>query len=129
MPNIRSESIQVENLKWLGSHHGIYECPSGVVDVSTFTKNTHYPDGFLKSGLPLGRRASDDNWVLYNSAGSGGAEVLAGFLRTSQHVTGATGEKVNAPILQHGMVNVDWLPISLTVPTGVKQFTFTGAGA
>jgi hypothetical protein len=127
MPAVRSETSGTGSQTWLGSTHGIYNCRSGNIDISAFTANTHYPNGYLPSGLPLAKLTSTDKWVPYNSGGTGGAQTLAGFLYTDQRVSGS-GEDFNAPVFQHGFVNVDHLPIALTVPTGVSQFVFVGAG-
>lgn len=127
MPAIREESFGTGNQKWLGSMHGVYNAESGNIDISAFTSGTHYPTGYLKAGTPLGRLTSGKKYVPYNSGGSGGAEVLAGFLLTDQKVSGS-GEDFNAPVLMHGIINVDYLPVSFTVPTNKGAFVYVGAG-
>ncbi|MFD8496332.1 hypothetical protein [Amycolatopsis sp. NPDC059657] len=51
----RSESFAVDDTSWLGSRHGVGSCRSVTLDTSAFTPSLHYPDGFFKSGLALGR--------------------------------------------------------------------------
>lgn len=51
----RSESFAVDDTSWLGSRHGVDSCRSVTLDTSTFTPSIHYPDGFFKSGLALGK--------------------------------------------------------------------------
>jgi len=53
MPRLKSETIGTGDQSWLGSTHGIWECRTETIDVSAFTKATHYPDGYFKSGLPV----------------------------------------------------------------------------
>lgn len=52
---LRTESFGQDDQSWLGSAHGTDMARSITLDASTFTKNTHYPQGFLLSGIPLGK--------------------------------------------------------------------------
>lgn len=54
---VETTQYQVEDRSWDLSPHGSEPgtTPSITLDVSTFTAGTHYPDGYLPSGLPLGR--------------------------------------------------------------------------
>lgn len=51
----KSISYSQDRRDWLGSQHGTDAPRSISLDVSKFTANTHYPDGYLKSGIPLGK--------------------------------------------------------------------------
>jgi hypothetical protein len=53
--SLKSESFASDDTSWLRSRHGVEACISGTLDTSAFTKSLHYPDGFFKSGLPLGK--------------------------------------------------------------------------
>lgn len=125
MPGLESETLGTGDQSWLGSTHGIYNCRSGNLDISGFTQGTHYPDGYLKSGLPLAKLDATDKYVPYASGGTGGAGTLVGFLYRDVEVHGA--EDVNGPVLRHGIINVDHLPVALTPPAGTA-FVFVGAG-
>lgn len=125
MPGLRSETYGTGDQTWLGSTHGIYNCRSGNLDLSAFTEATHYPDGFLRSGLPLGRLTASGKFAPYNAAASTGAETLAGFLYTDQPVIG--DEDINAPVLMHGVINVDRLPVDFTPPADSGAFVFVGS--
>jgi len=52
---LKTEAFAVDDQSWLGSRHGVGEAQSVTLDTSTFTEAVHYPDGFFKSGLALGR--------------------------------------------------------------------------
>lgn len=52
---LRTESFNVDDPSWLGSRHGLGEAVSVTLDTSAFTAAVHYPDGFFKSGIALGR--------------------------------------------------------------------------
>ncbi|WHT21016.1 hypothetical protein N8J89_08095 [Crossiella sp. CA-258035] len=51
----RTEAFNVDDPSWLASRHGTGEAVSVTLDTSAFTPSVHYPDGFFKSGIALGR--------------------------------------------------------------------------
>ena len=102
MPRLTVETYGAGDQSWLGSTHGIHNCRTETIDPTKFTASTHYPDGYIRSGQPVAKVGGV--LVPYAAGGSGGAEVLAGFLYTNQKVVG-TG-KFAAPVLDHGRVKV-----------------------
>lgn len=102
MPKLRTENFGPGDQSWLGSTHGIRNARTGVIDISTFTKATHYPDGYIKSGFPVA--LVDGKYVPYDvTAGTTtGAGVLAGHILTDQRVVG--DDDFAAPIFDHGRV-------------------------
>lgn len=54
----RRKSFGVDDQSWLGSEHGTQSTETITLDTSTFTAGIHFPDGYFKSGLPLGKLAS-----------------------------------------------------------------------
>lgn len=122
MPRLRSETFGPGDQSWLGSTHGIANARTSVLDLSAFTEATHYPDGYIPSGTPV--NADNESAVLPYTGAVG--ERL-GFLLTDQRVIGTAD--INAPILRHGIINVDNLPVAFTVPAADSNFVFVGAGA
>ena len=56
---VRSEGPWLpEDRSWLASAHGTTATRTITLDVSTFTANTHYPDGFIPSGTLLSELAN-----------------------------------------------------------------------
>jgi hypothetical protein len=56
---VRSEGPWLpEDRSWLASAHGTTATRTITLDVSTFTANTHYPDGFIPSGMLLSELAN-----------------------------------------------------------------------
>lgn len=53
--SVKSTSYAVGDDSWLGSGHGTDSTESITLDISTFTSGTHYPNGFVESGIPLGK--------------------------------------------------------------------------
>lgn len=124
MPNLKTEHYGSGDQSWLGSTHGIGNARTVTLDVSTFTKNTHYPDGYLKSGLPLA--IVSGKAALYVSGGTGGAENLAGFLLFDVKTDGTTDTP--GALLDHGRVRLSKLPVTVTAPAAANDkttFVFT----
>lgn len=65
--SLRSESFAADDTSWLRSRHGTEACVSGTLDVSTFTPSLHYPDGFIRSGTPLGKITATGKYGPYAS--------------------------------------------------------------
>ena len=73
-----------------------------LLDISTFTANTHYPNGYIPSGLPV---AKVGGVLVPYDATEGtttGAGILAGFVLTDQKVVGTNDFAV--PVLDHGRI-------------------------
>lgn len=118
---MRTETFGAGNLSWLGSREGLVR-KTGTIQRSSLTKGTHYPDNTLKSGMPLAKVSG--KLVPYNSAGSGGTEVLYGFLFTEQQVQD-TGGDIVAPIVRQGDINLAKLPFTVAAnATTTGKFTF-----
>lgn len=119
MPKMRTETYGAGDQSWLGSAHGIWNCRTVTLDISTFTEATHYPDGYIPSGTALaivGGLA-----VPFDSAAADGSEVLAGFLFTDAKVHAGLTEDIPAPMLDHGRVKTANLPLAWTAPTSAAN--------
>lgn len=101
---IKRESFGQDDQSWLGSAHGTNAAQTVTLDASSFVKATHYPEGWLKSGLPLAK--SGEKHVLWTV----GAD-LAGFLFTTVRVPEDVASPVGAAILEHGRVKAAKLPV------------------
>ena len=126
MPRFRTERDVVSgNMDWLGSGHGLRNSRTEILDISTFSAATHYPNGFIPSGLPVAKVGGV--LVPYDAteATVTGAGVLAGFILTDQPLfvdPGASAtEDINVPLLDHGRVKVGKLPITFVGPTAAAK--------
>lgn len=109
--SVRTDNYQVENHSWLGSAHGTDAGRAITLDVSTFTEGTHYPNGYIPSGIVLGKITASGKYGPYNNGASDGREVAAGHLLTSTKVQpDATTIDVGAALLEHGVVVEAKLP-------------------
>lgn len=69
---------------------------SGVLNFALFTSGTHYPNGFLPSGLVLGRVTTGGRLGPYSDAASDGRQTAVGYLYNAIRVPTDTAKKVAA---------------------------------
>jgi hypothetical protein len=62
----RTESYHVADPTGLGSRHGLGEAVSVTLDTSMFTPELHYPDGYFKSGIAIGRVTATGKYGPYS---------------------------------------------------------------
>lgn len=119
---LRTESFGAGDQTWLGSAHGTSSARTVTINKSTLTDGTHYTNGQLKSGFPVA--IVSNKAVPYNSGGTGGTNILAGFILTDQSVKSGGGDIV-APMLDHGRVRLSKLPFAVAATaTTTGQFVF-----
>lgn len=99
------------NPGWLGSAHGTDATRTITLDVSAFTAATHYPNGFVRGGTPVGKITASGKYGPYDNAAEDGTETLVGFVYGDFPVDGQTA--VVAALLDHGKVVEARLPISV----------------
>lgn len=94
----------------LGARHGLHgDRDPGRVK---FTKNTHYPNGFIPSGTKLGKVSATGLYGPYDNAANDGRETLVGFLVAPREVVSET-QKIAAGSLTHGKVVEANLPFTV----------------
>ncbi|HOY80568.1 MAG TPA: hypothetical protein PLB92_00375 [Rhodoglobus sp.] len=102
---IRTESFGAGDLSWLLSRRGADAPAPATLDPDDWTGKTS--DGRIKSGEAFA--LVSDLAVPYNSAGSDGSEVLAGFILTDQSVRSGGGN-VTFPYVWEGRIKLSKLP-------------------
>lgn len=119
MPRLKTETFGGGDQSWLGSAHGIANARTEVLDISAFTAGTHYPNGYIPSGLPVAKVAGV--LVPYDATEGTvtGAGILAGFVLTDQSVVGTADFGV--PLFDHGRVITSKLPIAFTAPAAAAK--------
>lgn len=115
--SVSTAAIGRDDQSWLGSARGTSSAQSIALAMSAFTAGTHYPNGYLPSGLPLGLYTSGGNAGKYGPWTSGaadGSQNLAGFLLTATAVPrNSASTVVNGALLDTGRVIVSKLPITV----------------
>lgn len=117
MPGLTTKTYGTGDYSWLVNTDGLDEALSGVLDVSTFTAGTHYPNGYFPCGLPV---RVDDRDVIRPWADVAGARL--GFLKGDVRVNGA--EDLNCAFVARGNIKTANLPLALTAPTTAVQPQF-----
>lgn len=114
--SLTSTDYQVEKRSWMLSQwgQGPGENPSVVIDQSAFIQGTHFPNGFIASGEPLGvitAASSATKTVVgpYDNAAVDGREVCFGLLHSSVKVP-TNGTDPGGAAVRAGFVKESKLP-------------------
>jgi hypothetical protein len=139
MSSIRphTTNFQVDDHSWLGSAHGLDSAETITLDVSTFTAGTHYPNGFILSGMPLSK---DPATGLYGPYGGttdevqtvteGGSGLTSFTLTFSGQTTGSIAAAATAATVQAALEALSNIAVGDVVVTGGAggPYTVTFAG-
>lgn len=113
---IITESFSQDKRDWLQGDHGTDIAVGVTLDVSTFTAGTHYPDGYIKSGIPIGKITTGGKYGPYNDSATDGRQTCVGFLFTGVEVVtrrGATLSSAVGSMLVHCAVKEAKLPVAV----------------
>lgn len=116
--------------RWIGSRHALDSAQTGTLQTSLFTEATHFPDGWIPSGLPVN---AADLSTLKPYTGAAG-EVLR-FVKDTHQVVREDGTNealIQVAFIWHGLIKTDFLPggnFVLGTPADRGGFTFEGAVA
>lgn len=112
--SVTRNAHQVEDRSWMLSQwgQGPGENPSCVLDQSAFTAGTHFPNGYIKSGEPLGRITTTGLLGPYDGSATDGRETCVGFLHSSTKVP-ANGTDPGAALVVAGFIRESRLPRSI----------------
>jgi hypothetical protein len=105
---VTTTEYQSENRSWSVGKHGWDLTPSITLDVSKFTAGTHYPKGFVPSGIVLAKIDATGLYGPYDPAATDGRATAAGHLFSSLNVAGKT--RVGGALFIHGGVFESRLP-------------------
>lgn len=110
--SVQTTGYQVEKRGWLWGTHGTGpgDNPSIILDFSTFTAGTHYPNGYVPSGTVLGKVTATGAYGPYDSAATDGRQTAAGLLFSSVKAPANTATKVGGALFVHGFVDPARLP-------------------
>lgn len=114
MPRMKTETFTAGDQSWIGTGHGLRNGRTETLDISAFTAGTHYPNGFIPSGLPVAKVGGvlvpyDPTEGVTTNAG-----VLAGHVLADQPVVGTADFAV--ALYDHGRVKVAKLPVAFVAP-------------
>lgn len=110
---VRTETLSSGDQSWLASAHGTSNGRTVTLDTSTFTPATHYPDGYFKSGIPLGVITATGKYGPYDDAAVDGRTVFRGFLFDSPSAPSDNTVDPQGVMLDHCIVIEAKLPIGV----------------
>lgn len=96
---------------WLGSGHGLDSTESATLLVSAFTEGTHYPNGYIPGGTPVGKITASGKYGPYSDAAVDGRQTLVGHVAHARAIDGQTDLVVG--LFVHGTVVEANLPIAI----------------
>lgn len=118
---VETTNYQAERRDWLLSPHGTDPGTTlnVTLDVSTFTAATHYPNGYIPSGVVLGvitAASSGASLVVgpYDDTATDGRQTALGILFGYEKVPNLadTTKDTAGAVLVHGFIRKDRLPIA-----------------
>jgi hypothetical protein len=106
--------VTFENLEWdLTPPHGAFVL-GGTLDIPLFTQAQHFPNGYIQSGIALGRVTATSLLGPYLDTATDGRQVAVGLMRASVPVTrvigGTNRARLGVAFLIHGVVQLSKLP-------------------
>lgn len=108
MPRMKEESFGGSDMSWLLNDDDIASARTELVDISTFTKNTHYPNGYILSGTPVAKVGGVLIPFDTTVGTTTGAGVIAGHILTDQQTDGVADFAV--PLFAKGQVKASKVP-------------------
>lgn len=117
--DVTTDSWGVGSKEWLKNRKGLDTCRSITVDFSLFNA-LHYVNGYIPSGIALGKLTATGFYGPYSPALANGLDVNAGHMLNDARVKDSKGNaftKDGAALFWEGIVDLSKLP------------TFTGAAA
>lgn len=118
MPGLSTTEYGSGDFTWLRNTDGLDDSAiTGAAPIAGFTAGTHYPNGYLPSGLPVRIDDLDNIRPWTDTAGA-----VLGFLKGDHKVTGAAGDtQVNVAVITRGTIKTAKLPVAFTVPATAPQ--------
>lgn len=118
MPGLKTTTYGTGDYSWMLNTDGLDEAVTGVLDVSTFTPATHFPNGYFPCGLPV---RIDDRDVIRPWNDTAGAKL--GFLKGDIKTDGV--EDANCAVIVRGNVKTAKVPLAgFAVPATAAQPQF-----
>lgn len=117
MPGLKTTTYGTGDYGWLLNTDGLDEAITGVLDISTFTEATDFPDGYIPSGTPV-NVADVAAIVPWDDA----AGAKLGFVKGDFKTNG--DENVNVAFIARGNIVVSKVPVTFTEPSTAAQPQF-----
>lgn len=136
--SLRTDGFALDDTSWLASRHGVDSCESVTLDTSAFTPSIHYPDGFFKSGIALGKITASSKYGPYSgttdevqTVTEGGLGLTSFTLTYSAQTTGSIAAAATAATVQTALEALSNIAVGDVTVTGSAggPYTVTFGGA
>lgn len=126
---LTTETWGIRDQRWIRSQHGTAQTVvPAMLDMNdgNWVEATHFPTGYLVSGIPLHRTGVENRWRPWINFVTDGV-VEAFLLSGDQFVVEPGGTipaatRIGVDIFTHGMVRLDYLPVTVAeteLPVGI----------
>lgn len=114
--SVKSSTVNGGKMSWLGSRHGVTNARTVTIDATSVKDSAK--NGYVPAGTPLveGEKGK------FKPAPTDGSVAPVGFVLTDQKFT--SGADVVAPMLDHGRIIVENLPVDFTAPETPGAFIY-----
>lgn len=118
---VQEAAFQNDDKSWIRRREGLDDMMTVTLDLTTFTAGTHYPNGFLPSGMSLGKITATGLYGLYSNAALDGRQDGRGLLGSAidMNPVPASNKAVGA-IFWRGTVREARLPANHGVDAAFK---------
>lgn len=107
-----------EDRSWFLSDPEDAYCPGGTLDITKFTAATHYPNGYIPSGIVLGLVSASGLYGPYDDTAADGRQTATGILfstvRTLQWNGTALAKVGVTQVVYNAVVSVARMPFNST---------------
>ena len=119
---LTTETWGIRDQRWIRSQHGTTQTVvPAMLDMNdaAWVEATHYPTGYLLSGIPLHRTGTENQWKPWVDFATDG--LIEAFLLSGDQFVTEPGVAVPAStliavdIMTHGMVRLNYFPHTVTV--------------
>lgn len=126
--SVKTTVYQADKRSWLWGPHGTGpgDNPGIPIDLSTFSPSAHYPNGFIPSGIVLGKITASGRYGPFDATATDGRQTAVGHLFSSITVpTSTSSTPVGGALFVHGFVD----PTKLPIASGAGALPATGRPA
>jgi len=114
-------AFQNDDKSWIRRREGLDDMMGVTLDLTTFTLATHYPNGFIPSGMVLGKITATGLYGIYLPAALDGRQDARGHLASAVDMTPVpTANKAVSTLFWRGTVREARLPTNHALDAAAK---------
>jgi len=128
--SVRTRTFGLEDRSWLASGHGTEAMTDigGTLDLTLFPQATYWPQGYIKSGLVMGKVTASGLFGPYSASATDGRQIALGLLFNTIEISiGSSATRHGFPLLRHGAVHKahpSWVGLDAAAQTALPLIIF-----